>query len=414
LYIKDKAYVKNILIKNNKIAKITSKVIFANSTIDAKNNFVLPGLIDCHVHFREPGLTNKEDFLTGSMAAAKGGVTTFLDMPNTSPPTTTIEALEEKRELAAKSIVNYGFNFGATNDNLAGIKNAKNIAAVKLYMDYTTGDLKVSDFEVIREVLKTSRMTIIHAEDESVKNAVDILIKNKIRNKIHFAHISSQKELRYAKSNNDLRNSSRVSQVTVEVTPHHLFMSDKDIQTLGAFAEMKPGLKTEQDQKALWHGIKNGIVDVIASDHAPHLIEEKELANYPFGVPGVETMLPLLLDAFNNNKIGIPTVIKLCCENPARIFRIKNKGFLKEGYDADLVIVDLDKREAVRSEDLLTKCKWSPFEGKILKGWATTTIVNGNVVYDKGEVFDVKGREIEYARQNRRNIAKSQCCNVKN
>ena len=160
---------------------------------------------------------------------------------------------------------------------------------------------------------------------------------------------------------------------------------------------MKPRLKTEADQTALWDGIKNGLVDVIATDHAPHLKEEKEQANYPFGVPGVETMLPLLLDAFNRNLIDLKTIIKLCCENPAKLFKIKNKGLLKEGYDADLVIVDLDKRQAVRSEDLLTKCKWSPFEGKILKGWPVTTIVNGNVVYDNGQINDIKAKEVRYA-----------------
>jgi dihydroorotase len=161
---------------------------------------------------------------------------------------------------------------------------------------------------------------------------------------------------------------------------------------------MKPRLKTEDNQKALWLGIKDGTVDVIATDHAPHLKEEKEKANYPFGVPGVETMLPLLLDAFNSNKISLSNITKLCCENPAKIFKIKNKGVLKEGYDADLVIVDLDKRQAVRNEDLLTKCKWSPFEGKILKGWPVTTIVNGNVIYDDGKINDIKSREVQYGR----------------
>ncbi|MBI2647605.1 amidohydrolase family protein, partial [Candidatus Woesearchaeota archaeon] len=251
--------------------------------------------------------------------------------------------------------------------------------------------LKVDDFRVISDVLKTSEITIIHAEDKNVRTAIDVLIKNKIRNRLHVAHVSSEKELRYAKQNK-IKN-----RISVEVTPHHLFMNEKDLQKLGAFAEMKPRLKTEQDQKALWLGIKNEIVDIVASDHAPHLKEEKEKVNYPFGVPGVETMFPLLLDAFNRNKIGLPTVIKLCCENPAKIFKIKNKGFLKEGYDADLVIVDLDKRQAVRNEDLLTKCKWSPFEGKILKGWPITTIVNGNIVYDKGEVFDIKAKEIKFS-----------------
>ena len=391
ILVKDKVYVKNILIKNGKISKITNKELKAEKIIDAKSNFVLPGLIDCHVHFREPGLTHKEDFLTGSMAAAKGGITTVLDMPNTIPPTTTLDALEEKRKLAAKSIVNYGFNFGATGENISDIKKAKDIAAVKLYMDYTTGDMKVNDFEAIAEIFKASKTTIIHAEDENVKNAVEIMIKNKIKNHLHVAHVSSEKELMDAKS-------KKLKNVTVEVAPHHLFMTDKDLQALGAFAEMKPRLKTENDQKALWLGIKNGTVDIIASDHAPHLKEEKEKANYPFGVPGVETMLPLLLDAFNSNKISLPAIIKLCCENPAGIFKIKNKGFLKEGYDADLVIVDLDKRQAVRSEDLLAKCKWSPFEGKILKGWPLTTIVNGNAVYDNGEIFDIKAREVQYDR----------------
>ncbi len=389
--ISNKVYSKNIFMKKGKISKITGKEPKADKIIDAKNNFVLPGLIDCHVHFREPGLTHKEDFFTGSMAAAKGGVTTVLDMPNTIPPTTTISALEEKRRLASKSIVNYGFHFGATSGNISDIKKAKNIAAVKLYMDNTTGDLKVDDSEVISEVFQSSKITVVHAEGENISNAVAVLKNNKIKNKLHIAHVSSQKELSYAKSH-------KAAQVSVEVTPHHLFLSEKDLQSLGAFAEMKPRLKTEQDQKALWLGIKNGLVDAVASDHAPHLKEEKESQNYPFGVPGVETMLPLLLDAFNSNKIDLPTVIRLCCENPAKIFGIKNKGILKEGYSADLVIVDLDKRQAVRNEDLLTKCRWSPFDGKILKGWPIITIINGNVAYDNGEVFDIKAREVEYAR----------------
>ena len=392
MLVKGKVYIKNILVKNGKISKITNKEPKSDSVIDAKSNFVLPGLIDCHVHFREPGLTHKEDFLTGSMAAAKGGVTTILDMPNTLPPTTTLDALEEKRKLASKSIVNYGLIFGATSDNIADIKKAKNIAAVKLYMDYTTGDLKVDDFDAISGIFKASKITIVHAEGDNLKNAVGILAKSKTKNRLHVAHVSSEKELMHAKQNKIKK------QVSVEVAPHHLFMNENDLQHLGAFAEMKPRLKTENDQKALWLGIKNGIVDIIASDHAPHLRGEKEQANYPFGVPGVETTLPLLLDAFSNNKIDIPTIMKLCCENPARLFRIKNKGMIKEGYDADIVIVDLDKRQAVRNEDLLTKCRWSPYEGKILKGWPVTTIVNGNVVYDNGEIFDVKSKEVQYAR----------------
>lgn len=392
IFVKGKFYSKNILIKKGRIAKITNKEPKAEKAIDAKDNLVLPGLIDCHVHFREPGLTHKEDFLTGSMAAAKGGVTTVLDMPNTIPPTTTLQALEEKRRLAAKSIVNYGFNFGAAPENMADIRKAKNIAAVKIYMDDTTGNLKVDDFELIKDILQVSKISIVHAEEDNVKDTIGIMVKNRIKNRLHIAHVSSEKELNYAKQNK-IHN-----QISVEVTPHHLFMNEKSIQELGAFAEMKPRLKTERDQKALWHGIENGHVDIIATDHAPHLKEEKEQANYPFGVPGLETMLPLLLDAFNIGRISMNSIIRLCCENPAKIFKIKNKGFLKEGYDADLVIADLGKRQAVRSEDLLTKCKWSPFEGKILKGWPVTTIVNGNVVYSSGKIFDVKAKEVQYGR----------------
>lgn len=388
---KGKLYVKHIFIKNGKIAKITNKELKADKIMDASNKLALPGLIDAHVHFREPGLTHKEDFLTGSMAAAKGGITTVLDMPNTIPPTTTVEALEEKRRLAAKSIVNYGFNFGSTENNIADIKKAENIAAVKLYMDYTTGDLKIADFDAIKEILKSSKMTIAHAEGEHVKNLIDLMVKCKLKNRLHVAHVSSEKELNYAKE-------KKLKNVTVEVTPHHLFMNENDLQTLGSLAEMKPRLKTEEDRKALWHGIRNGAVDTIATDHAPHLREEKEKADYPFGVPGVETMLPLLLDAFNKNMITLQKIMELCCQNPARIFRIKNKGFLKEGFDADLVIVDLEKRQAVRNDDLLTKCKWSPFEGKILKGWPVATIVNGNVVYENGEIIDIKAKEVRYGR----------------
>ena len=382
----------NILIDAGKISRISKKEIKADKVIDAKSKLAMPGSIDAHVHFREPGLTQKEDFLTGSRAAAKGGVTTILDMPNTIPPTATISELENKRKLAKKSIVNYGFHFGATGNNIYDIKNAKNIAAVKLYMDHTTGQLKVDDMEAVTNILKASRLTVIHGEDLSVKNAVETLIKNRIKNRLHVAHVSSEKELSYAKSN-PIKN-----QITVEVTPHHLFMTKNDIKKLGAFAEMKPCLKTEKDRKALWNGIQNGAVDIIATDHAPHLKEEKAKADYPFGVPGLETMLPLLFDAYNDKKITLKKITELCCINPARIFRIKNKGILKEGFDADITLVDLDLKQKVDADELLTKCRWSPWEGKTLKGWPVMTIVNGNVVYQDGKIFDIKGKEVEYGR----------------
>ncbi len=389
-YIGGKLENKNILTINGKISKITSKLPKAKKTFNAKGNIVIPGAIDCHVHFREPGMANKGDFLTESRAAAKGGITTVLDMPNTVPPTTTIKVLEEKRKLARKSVVNYGFHFGSTLDNLQEIKKAKNIASVKVYMDYTTGDLKIDEYDVVEKIMKMSKVTSFHAESEHARDIINIIKKKRLKSKAYFCHISSEKELNYVKD-------AKMKNAFAEVTPHHLFMTDKHIQELGAFAEMKPGLKPFKDQKALWNGIKKGMVDTIATDHAPHTKEEKKAANYPFGVPGVETMLPLLLDAFNNKRIELDDIVRLCCENPAVIFGMKKKGFIKEGFDADLTIVDLKKRQLVNPNELLTKCGWSPFEGRMLRGWPVTTIINGSLVYHKNVVFDVKGEEVRFS-----------------
>ena len=379
---------KNIFVKNGKIAKVTSQEIKSDEIIDAKNKIIIPGLIDGHVHFREPGFTHKEDFFTGSCAAAAGGITTILDMPNTKPPTTDLKRLEEKRKLAKKSIVNYGFHFGSTTDNISEIKKAKNIASVKVYMDYTTGDLKIDDNNVLQEIFSNRRICAVHAENEQILNAIN-LIKN-TDNNIHFCHISSKEELYYAKKDRIRGN------VSVEVTPHHLFLTAKDLNKLGSFGEMKPGLKTKEDQKALWEGIYNGKVDTIATDHAPHTKEEKMNVNYPYGVPGCETMLPLLLNAMNEKRITLKKIVELCCGNPAKIFKIKNKGFIKGGFDADLTIIDLSLEKEVRNEELFTKCKWSPFAGWALKGWPVTTIVNGNIILNNGKINNVKAKEVLY------------------
>ena len=389
-YINGRLENKNILIINGKISKITNKLPKAKKTLNAKGNIVIPGAIDCHVHFREPGMTNKADFLTESRAAAKGGITTVLDMPNTIPPTTTIKDLEEKRKSARKSVVNYGFHFGSTLENLQEIRKAKGIASVKVYMDYTTGDLKIDDYNVVEKIMKMSKVTSFHAESEHARDIINIIKKKRIKNKAYFCHISSEKELNYIKD-------AKLKNVFVEVTPHHLFMTDKHIQELGAFAEMKPRLKSFKDQKTLWNGVKKGMIDTIATDHAPHTKEEKREANYPFGVPGVETMLPLLLDAFNNKRMDLKDIVRLCCENPARIFGIIRKGAIKEGFDADLTIVDIKKRQLINANELLTKCGWSPFEGRMLRGWPVTTIINGSLVYHKNVVYYKKGEEVEFS-----------------
>lgn len=379
---------KNIFVKNGKIAKITSQELKSDEVIDAKNKIIIPGLIDGHVHFREPGLTHKEDFFSGSCAAAAGGITTILDMPNTKPATTDLQKLEEKRKLARKSIVNYGFHFGSTLDNISEIKKAKNIASVKIYMEYTTGDLKIDDNNVLQEIFSNARICAVHAENKQILDVIN-MVKN-TKNSIHFCHVSSKEELYYAKKE------KITNAVSVEVTPHHLFMTAKDIDRLGSFGEMKPGLKTEEDQKELWEGIHNGKVDTIGTDHAPHTKEEKMQPNYPFGVPGCETMLPLLLNAMNEKRITLKKIVQLCCENPAKIFKIKDKGLIKEGFDADLAIIDLDLEKEVRNEEMLTKCEWSPFAGWKLKGWPVAAVVNGNIALRNRKINNVKAKEVLY------------------
>ena len=378
---------KNIFIENEKIKKITNQNLMADKVIDAKNKIVLPGLIDSHVHFREPGLTHKEDFLSGSKAAAAGGITTFLDMPNTKPPTTTLERLNEKRRLAKKSIVNYGFHFGSTKGNIEEIKKAENVASVKVYMDPTTGDLMMTDEDALKRVFSLPITKTIHAENEQIIKAFEL--SENTTSKLYFCHVSSKKELGYIMKN-------KKSNVFIEVTPHHLFLTDMDVAKQDSFAKINPLIKSKDNQIALWEGIKNNFVDTIGTDHSPHTKEEKMQINYPSGFPGVETMLPLLLNSVNDGLLTIKKLVQLCCENPAKIFKLKGKGFIEEGYDADLTIVDMNLEKEVNNNELFTKCKWSPFNGYSLKGWPVTTIVNGNVVYEHGNINHVRGKEVEY------------------
>jgi dihydroorotase len=378
---------KNIFIKQHKITKITNQELKSDKVIDAKNKIIIPGLIDGHVHFREPGQTHKEDFFTGSMAAAAGGITTILDMPNTKPPTIDLQRLDEKRRLARKSIVNYGFHFGSTNNNIAEIGKVKDVASVKVYMDYTTGDLALSNENALKKIFSSNKTITVHGENENIVKAIELIQHG--NNHLHFCHVSSKEELHYTMRK--IKNS-----VSVEVCPHHLFLTAKDLNELGNFAEMKPSLKTKQDQKALWKGIYNNEVDTIATDHAPHTEEEKNELNYPFGVPGCETMLPLLLNSLNDKKITLKKIINLCCENPAKIFKIKNKGFIKEGFDADLAIIDLDLEKEVKNDELFTKCHWSSFDGWKLKGWPITTIVNGNISFQNGKINNIAAKEVSY------------------
>lgn len=380
--------IRNILIKNGKIKKITEKKLKAKKVIDAENNYVLPGIIDPHVHFRDPGLTHKEDLFTGSVAAAAGGITTFIDMPNTDPPTTTIQILKKKKSLAAKSIVNFGFHFGAAVDNLAEIPKAKNkTASTKLFMNISTGKMMIEDKNLISEIFEASKIVSVHAEKEKVAEAV--AYSKKTKTPLYLCHISLKDEIDFIRSAKD-------KNIFVEVTPHHLFLTEKDFKKQKSFADMKPSLKKQEDQDALWAAIDEDIVDTIGTDHAPHTKQEKKKKKYPCGVTGCETALPLMLDAVNKNKISLTKVVRLMSSNPARIFKIKNKGKIQEGYDADLVIIDMNKRKKVNQDKLHTKCKLSPFNGKILKGWPIMTIRGGNIIFDDTGFYDIKANGVVF------------------
>ncbi|MFW6014216.1 MAG: dihydroorotase [Candidatus Nanoarchaeia archaeon] len=381
--------IKDILIVDGKIKKIEHNIENNEDFIDIKENYVLPGIIDPHCHFREPGMTHKEDFLTGSASAAAGGITTFLDMPNTNPPTTTVKLLDEKRELAKKSIVNYGFHFGAAKGNSDEIKKTTNIASTKLFMNASTGMLMIEDEKEIKEIFYSSKMVSVHAEDKMVEKALKL--SQETGCSLYLCHISKKEELEVIKK---YKNTGK-SKIFVEVTPHHLFFNetiDRD-----NFTKMKPPLRTEEDRQALWEAIESGLVDTIGTDHAPHTIEEKNQEGPVYGVPGSETLLPLLLNEVNRNQLSLTKVIRLCCHNPAMIFKIKNKGFLEPGYDADLTVVDMNLEKEINKRNLFTKCKWSPFEGRILKGFPSITIVKGKIAFENKKVnFDKKGEEVVF------------------
>ncbi len=419
----------HIFMSDGKIKSI-GKIVKANKVIDAEQNIVIPGLIDPHVHFRQPGNENKEDFYTGSRAAAKGGVTTIFDMPNTNPPTTTIQALDQKRELAKRHcIVNYGFHFGVSLDNIQGIVKAPT-RSLKIYMCSSTGNTPTPDLKTLKAIFiaakKSRKISLVHAEDDAClkkyyerykaecdkhpeleKPELHTLIRKnecaaqavkaalklqaEIGNKLYFCHTSTKEEMAL------LRAAKRHSRkIFCEVTPHHLFLDVRAYRKYGNFVKVNPPLRYAEDKEALWKGIADGTVDTIGTDHAPHLPEEKEQSYWkaPSGIPGLETMLPLLLDAVNAGKLSLRKLVALTSENPARIFGIKSKGKIKPGYDADLVIIDMDMKE--RLEQIESKSKWSPFHDLQLQGWPIVTIINGNIVYYRGQLYNNKGKEVQF------------------
>jgi dihydroorotase len=384
VYVGGRIVKKNILVESGSIKKIFSGKAIADETINASGMLVLPGSIDPHVHFREPGLTHKEGFRTGSFAAAAGGVTSIIDMPNTKPPTLTRKLLAEKISLATgKSIVDFGFHFGSSADNMQEVEKARGIASTKIFMDASTGNMLIQDEDIVSKIISASRICTIHAEGRNARKAIEI--SEELQKKFYLCHVSTQNELEYVKEN-------RGKNVFAEVTPHHLFLTETDQTQL---VRMKPSLKNESDRRALWDALNGGTIDTIGSDHAPHTIEEKEAGDL-YGVPGVETRLPLMLDAVNKRRLTLRRLVETMCENPAKIFRLNNKGFIKNGYDADFVIVDMKAQKKIRNDEMRTKCGWSPFDGFEVRGWPVKTIVRGKIVFEDGDVMKNKGRGIVY------------------
>ncbi|EKF84631.1 dihydroorotase family protein [Methanobacterium formicicum] len=412
-------------IEDGKIVSIKKLPTDASSTIDVNSKLVLPGLIDAHVHFRDPGLTKKEDFFSGSAAAAAGGFTTVIDMPNTIPPTNTTQALKEKMRIAReKSLVDFGLHVGVAD--LASIKELTEYkpASFKIFMDLVDCDFLIEAFCKINEVrdnllngVPSHPLISLHAEDPDVvkqctnkmkKEGSDpelysqarppqaeieaiqkaILLSKKFNQKIHFCHVStpkSQKIINQAK--NDGLN------VTSEITPHHLFLNSSYLRKYGNLAKTNPPLRDEKNRLTVDNLSQ---IDIVGTDHAPHTLEEKnkDVWNAPPGIPGLETALPLLLTQLNQGKIIVGDIKRLLCENPAKIFNIPNKGFIRKGMDADLVVIDLKKSYVIDPANFQSKAKYSPFEGFHVQGVPVMTLVRGQKVMEKGHILKNQGKFI--------------------
>jgi dihydroorotase len=374
---------KDILIEEGRFTKIGAQ-LDGDKKIDASGLLVVPGLIDPHVHLREPGAGHKEDFKTGSMAAVAGGFTTILDMPNNPIPTISAKSLEEKKIIAAKSAVcDVGFHFGATADNFNEVIKA-DPGSLKIYMGLTTGEMIIDKDAVEKhfENFDSEKPIVIHASDHS-ENEEENLERTyaneefcvsaaaKYNQKIHLAHAASANEVDIFK---------KYQHASVEAAPHYMFLNSNDAKKLGHLGTVYPPLKSEKIRSDLWSSLDQ--VDCIATDHAPHTIEDKE--GGARGFPGLETSLGLMLDAYNKKLLDLNWIISRMSENPAKIFNLKNKGKVQEGYVGSLTLIDLKKEWIVKGNEQFTKCKWSPFEGKKLKGKVHSVIHRGKLIFEEG------------------------------
>lgn len=412
----------DVLIENEKILGIDPpKGVQVDETIRAEGLFLLPGVIDDQVHFREPGLTHKEDLYTATRACAKGGVTSFLEMPNTKPTTTTCQRLEEKLALASeKCLVNYGFYIGATPTNVEELKAAQRTPGIKIFIGSSTGDLLVDDQQALEQIFAETTLPICaHCEDEATvransqrlgggtqyedhsrirdekaaviatKRAIDLAVRH--RHRFHVLHVSTAAETELLRDPQGL--------ITAEACPHHLFFNVDDYERLGSLVQMNPSIKTSADNEGLWRALKDGRIQVIATDHAPHTLEEKRqpYPKSPSGLPAVENSLALMLDSVNAGVCSLESVVHWMCDAPARVWDMVGKGRIQEGYDADLVLVDMGRKLMVDNETQQTKSRWSPWHGVTLQGWPVRTFVRGRTVFQDGRFDDsIRGSEIQF------------------
>ena len=426
----------DILIKGQFIDKIDFNISEFNGCkiIDGKNKFLFPGLIDDQVHFREPGLTHKGTIYSESRAAVAGGVTSYFEMPNTNPQTTTIENLKNKFDIAANnSLANFSFMFGGTNSNLSEIKKIdfNQIPGIKLFLGSSTGDMLVDDYEVIEDIMRFSKVpVVVHSEDEGIiknnlnkylekygdnipieyhpkirseeaclKSTLKIIdLAKKCNSRLHVFHLSTKSESKLFEIL-PLENKN----ITSEVCIHHLSFNDLDYKEKGAFIKWNPAVKSELDQDALWEALNSDRIDIVATDHAPHTLEEKQnnYLNCPSGGPLVQHSLIVMFEHYLNKKITLQKIVEKMCNNPANIFNVNKRGYIKEGYFADLVILDPNKKQTISSENILYKCGWSPFEGQTFNSTITHTFVNGHLAYNNGNLDDSKlGMKINFNNEN--------------
>ena len=368
----------SILIEDSQIAQIYTEPHTPEASydevIDASGCFVLPGIIDDHVHFREPGLTAKADIESESRAAAAGGVTTYFDMPNTVPQTTTLEALEEKFALAAqKSHVNYSFFFGATNDNAALLPelDQHRIPGVKLFMGSSTGNMLVDRREALEKIFASSTLPIM------THLAVELAKKHDAR--LHIAHLTTAKELELLEG---------TTNITAEATVSHLYFCDRDYSALGTRIKCNPAIKTQRDRDTLREALNDGRITVIGTDHAPHLLSQKEggCVKAASGMPMIQFSLVTMLELVDQGVLSIERLVELMCHNPARLFEVRQRGFLREGYQADIVLVRPETGWTVTKDVIQSKCGWSPMEGHMYLWRVERTLCNGHTVYQQGRV----------------------------